>query len=219
MLQRDRIAVCFALVPVLIALAISGSGGAARAQEAAPDSVRTPAREPAGAAEQEQLKQTLTAIGRREVPGDREWERRKIPRVAMLSSAILPGLGQVYNGRRIKVAVMVGFMSFYTGNIILNWRQHKLHEAQRDLHEEGTSAWEHEDGLSEFFEERAIDFVWWAGGTWLIGVLDAWIDAHLYDIRAYSPESQEPVEGAAGARLGIGADGDGARYVTLTIGF
>lgn len=218
MLHRDRIAVCSPLVPVLIALVISGWGGAARAQEVAPDSVRTPARVPSSGVDQEQLKQTLTNIGRREVPGEREWERRKNPRVAMLSSAVLPGLGQVYNGRRIKVAVMVGFMSFYTGNMIVNWRQHKLHEAQRDLLEEGTSAWELEDELSRFFEDRAIDFVWWAGGTWLIGVLDAWIDAHLYDIRAYTPESPEPDDGTS-ARLGIGADGRGARYVVLTIGF
>jgi hypothetical protein len=170
--------------------------------------------------EQKEMKKTLTDIGRDEVQGgQREWERKKVPRVAMLSSAVLPGLGQVYNGRRLKVGVLAGFMTFYTGNIIINWQKHKFHEAQRDLLPQGTSAWKQQDALSLFHEERATDFMWWAGATWLIGILDAWIDAHLYDVRAYSPESPDPGQAPTGASIGLRTDGMGSRYLMLSIGF
>jgi hypothetical protein len=135
----------------------------------------------------------------------------------MLSSALLPGLGQVYNGRRLKVGILVGFMSFYAGNMVINWRQHKYHEATRDLLEEGSDAWEREDILSQYHEERAIDFLWWSGATWLIGILDAWIDAHLYDVRAYKPDTPA-AEPPDAARLRFRSDATG-RYVMLTIDF
>ena len=137
----------------------------------------------------------------------------------MLSSAVLPGLGQVYNGRRLKVVVMVGFMSFYAGNVIINWRAHKKFEALSDLEVEGTDAWDLDNRLSEFHEETAIDYLWWSCATWLIGVLDAWIDAHLYDIRAYSPETKGSAEPQSGAQVGLRADRDGSRYLILTVGF
>jgi hypothetical protein len=195
----------------------AGETGGARASQA--DSVSAGETGRASAEQQKQLKETLTDIGRAEVPGQRQWERKKVPRLAMLSSALLPGLGQVYNGRRLKVGILVGFMSFYTGNVIINWQKHKFHEAQRDLLTPGTSAWENQNSLSLFHEERAIDFMWWAGATWLIGILDAWIDAHLYDVRAYTPEPSGPKEPPSSASVGLRTDGTGSRYLMLSIGF
>ena len=55
-----------------------------------------------------EIKQEMSRIGRSEVPGARQWERKKSPTVAVVSSMLLPGLGQLYNGRRIKTVIAVG---------------------------------------------------------------------------------------------------------------
>jgi len=197
----------------------------ARARTADADSVATPA--PAGEratdAERQELKKTMRNVGRNEVSGTRQWERKKNPQLAMLSSALLPGLGQTYNGRGIKVAVMVGFFSFYAGNMVLSWQRHEFYEAKRDLSPPGSSAFDLNDRLSLFYEEQAIDFLWWTAAVWLIGVLDSWIDAHLYDVRAYTPDAPDAPEPGrkqeSSASLGLSARGGGDKYVTFTIGF
>ena len=85
-----------------------------------------------------------------------------------------------------------------------------------------TSSFELNDQLSLFYEEQAKDFLWWSAAVWLIGILDAWVDAHLYDVRAYTPETPAaPDPGridGAGMRLGVGERG-GDRYLTFTFGF
>ena len=58
--------------------------------------------------ERRELKAELLQIGSREVAGLRQWQRRKNPTVAWLSSVAMPGLGQLYNGRRIKVLLAAG---------------------------------------------------------------------------------------------------------------
>ena len=174
----------------------------------------------ASEAERRQLKRELEQLGRGEVEGGRKWERSKNPRLAMLSSAFLPGLGQVYNGRRLKVAVMLGFVAYYGGNMVLNWKQHKYYEARHQLLPENSKAWRDANILSEFHKETAIDFLWWSGAVWLVGVLDAWIDAHLYDVRRYEPSiSARSNPEAPVPRIGLGAGSDGQRYVTFSIGF
>jgi len=137
------------------------------------------------------IKATLTRMGSRESVGTTEWERKKNPKVAMLCSALLPGLGQTYNGRRLKVGVMVGFASFYMGNMVLNYHRYEASVARRDKLEPGSSEFIFENGLAEFYKEEARTYLWWSGAVWLIGILDSWIDAHLYDVRTYTPPAVE----------------------------
>jgi hypothetical protein len=139
--------------------------------------------------DREELKNTLTQLGRKEVPGLREWERRKVPKVAMFSSAGLPGLGQLYNGRRIKVGLSAGFFAVYLAGAWLNWKDAQSWTAYRDKLPEGTpgSVVGFANRRIEFHKETARDFVWWSAAIWVINVLDAWIDAHLFDLRVYAP--------------------------------
>ncbi len=180
---------------------------AAAAGESAPrDSVRVRPDLPPGLRTSDQrraLKRLLTDVGRSEIPAPHEWQRRKRPRLAMAASALVPGLGQVYNGRRLKVAVMVGAMSFYAGNIVLNWKKHQAWRDRARRLPAGSVARANAEILADFHEENAIDFMWWTGAAWLLGVVDAWIDAHLYDVRAFTPpvhETTGPPETAAAAR-------------------
>lgn len=137
--------------------------------------------------ERNRLKESLDRMGRREVEGDRAWERRKVPKVALFSSAALPGLGQVYNGRRIKVAIMVGVASYYMGNIWTNWKSAQRATVLRDAAPLSSRRRAIYDDQIEFYKETSRDYMWWSGAVWVIGMIDAWVDAHLYDVRAYTP--------------------------------
>jgi hypothetical protein len=46
--------------------------------------------------------------------------------------------------------------------------------------------------------------------VWLIGILDSWIDAHLYDVREYTPPERAAVSA-------LPASGESVSY--LTVGF
>lgn len=136
------------------------------------------------------LKSDLQYIAREEVMGEKQWQRRKIPKVAILSNMVLPGLGQVYNGRRLKTVVMVGLTTFYMGEAWLNYKRAIYREKARDRYAPNTTRWYFHDNWHDYHEETAKDFLWWSGAVWIIGMLDAYIDAHLFDLRGYVPESE-----------------------------
>jgi hypothetical protein len=133
------------------------------------------------------MKQTLGRMGSSEVVGRTTWERKKNPRTAIICSMLLPGLGQTYNGRRLKVGLMVGFTSFYAGRMILNWHSYQAYALERDQYTPGSFKYRQADQYAGFYKEEARTYMWWTGAVWLIGLLDSWIDAHLYDVREYTP--------------------------------
>ncbi len=139
-------------------------------------------------------KKVLEQMGSNEVEGRTRWERQKNAKVAMLCHTLLPGLGQTYNGRRLKVGLMVGFASYYYGNVWLNYKQWHAAEARRDTYEPGTRQYEHQDDLADFYQEEARTYLWWSGAVWLLGLIDSWIDAHLYDVRSYTPPKVEETQ-------------------------
>ena len=133
------------------------------------------------------IKGTLQRMGSNEIAGRTPWERQKNPKVAMLCSALLPGLGQTYNGRRLKVGLMVGFASFYSFNGWLNWKRYEAAIVARDAADPGSGDFRVQNQLADFYKEEARTHLWWFGATWVLGILDSWIDAHLYDVRGYTP--------------------------------
>ena len=135
----------------------------------------------------EQVKEEMNLYGGAEVPGLRQWQRRKSPRVAMFSNMVLPGLGQLYNGRRLKTVAMVSLITSYTANIIVEHKRAQRRLKARDMLDPDTFAWREEDLFYQFHRENSKDYMWWTGAVWLIGVLDAFIDAHLFDVREVDP--------------------------------
>ena len=59
--------------------------------------------------------------------------------------------------------------------------------AIRDSSDPGSLEWKQADLQYQFYREQALNFVWWAGAVWLINVLDAFVDAHLFDVRGVDP--------------------------------
>ena len=92
--------------------------------------------------------------------------KTKSPKSAMIRSLVFPGLGQFYNEQYIKAAIvlagqgtLIGF-SFYYNNKASN----------------STTPLE-----KEFYQDRRNLMYWWIGAATLLSMLDAYIDAHLYD--------------------------------------
>ena len=137
------------------------------------------------------LKADMAVIGATEVPGEYQWQRKKTPRVAMVSSMLLPGLGQVYNGRRWKAIIFAGLETWFLANIMFEYRQADRFLDIRDSFPPGSLPWKEADLFYNFHKDNAVTFMWWAGATWLINVLDAYIDAHLFDIRSVDPDAFE----------------------------
>jgi hypothetical protein len=154
-----------------------------------------------------EVKKTLARMGSGEIEGKTTWERKKNPRTAMICSMVLPGLGQTYNGRKLKVGLMVGAMSYYAGNGVLNWRRYQSNSYQARTLPAGSDEQEKSAELADFYQEEARTFLWWSGAVWLLGLLDSWIDAHLYDVREYTPPP--PPEN------NVPATGDEVSYLTL----
>jgi hypothetical protein len=229
LLRSTSIAAIFSLVAVL------GATGEARAQAAdttvvepaladsvaiaAPDSLRAvtiddslgvPGTLKGQTEDPARVKATLARMGASEIEGRTPWERKKNPRVAMICSALLPGLGQTYNGRRLKVGVMVGFASYYMGNMWLNHKRYEATLVRRDAEVPGSGEFAYENRLADFYKEEARTYLWWSGAVWLLGLIDSWIDAHLYDVRSYTPPS--PPESATPRAVN-------ERTSYLTVGF
>lgn len=173
------------------------------ARVAVPDTIRTiiiedslgvPGTLKGTTADPAETKAMLTRMGSKEIEGRTPWERKKNPKVAMLCHTLIPGLGQVYNGRRLKVAVMTGFATYYYGTTWLNYKKWKAAEVRRDQFAPGTEEYQFENQLAGFYKEEARTYLWWSGAVWLLGLIDSWIDAHLYDVRSYTPPA--PAEGS-----------------------
>jgi hypothetical protein len=168
----------------------------------------------------EELKGTLALVGSKETTGLRQWQRRKNAKVAMLSTAVLPGLGQLYNGRRIKVGLAAGFFSYYAAGAWMNWKSAQSWTAYRDnLPEDNTRQINKANEFIDFHKETARDYLWWTGFVWVVCILDSWIDAHLFDLRVYTPPADLGGNGSEAPQLAPFSSSKPLHYVTLSFGF
>lgn len=140
----------------------------------------------------EELEEVLSDESAEEVFGGTSWQRRKNSRVAMLCSLLFPGLGQLYNERPLKTAVALGASTFYLSRILLNYRYMKRAEKLRDSYPTPGSEneplstiqlWYNQDLWVQEYKERTIDWIWWSGAMVVVLMVDAYIDAHLHDMR------------------------------------
>jgi hypothetical protein len=137
--------------------------------------------------EKTELKKDMASITSPDLGNVPQWEREKSATVAVFSSMLVPGLGQIYNGRKWKAVIFAGLEIWFFTNAM--WEKKRADEwlAVRDDQDAGSIEYQEADLLYNFHKENARTFMWWLGGTWLISMLDAFIDAHLFDVRAVDP--------------------------------
>jgi hypothetical protein len=130
----------------------------------------------------DELKEVLSEESKGGTAGT-SWQRNKNPRIAMLCALLFPGLGQLYNERTVKTALALGIETLYLSQILQNYRNAKRKEKLRDRSLYGTSQWREYDWWVGEYKERTIDWAWWSAGTLVVIILDAYIDAHLHDLK------------------------------------
>ncbi len=101
------------------------------------------------------------------------------PRTSVLYSTIVPGLGQARNGRWAKASAFVAVGALLVANTIV-----ESDRADRYLHL-SRNATSPEDAAAYYSDySRHLDardrMVWWTVGFWIVNMLDAYIDGHLF---------------------------------------
>ena len=94
----------------------------------------------------------------------------KSPKNAALSS-IIPGGGQLYNGKKFKAGLIL------TGEVlaIVNWYNNSQLYSSYDADNDA------EYPLPKYrYLEKRNKYVWWIGFIYIYGLIDAIVDAHLH---------------------------------------
>ncbi|MEW6701389.1 MAG: DUF5683 domain-containing protein [Bacteroidota bacterium] len=111
-----------------------------------------------------------------------KFEMKKSPWEAVLRSAILPGFGQFYNESYWKIPIVWGTLG-YLGYL---WNtNNNFYLRYRDLYSQ--SLLENKDGFKtyldgrEFYKDQRDLVAVFIGLTYLLNLIDAYVDAHLFD--------------------------------------
>lgn len=111
----------------------------------------------------------MTALARGQTESDTtavQLVQAKSPRTAMIRSALIPGWGQWYNGQKIKAAIVLAAdLGLIGAGIYYN-----------QLAVKSTTDYEY-----EHYSYWRSQFYWWLIAFRLISMLDAFVDAHLFD--------------------------------------
>ncbi len=90
---------------------------------------------------------------------------RKSPTGAMLRSAVVPGWGQLYNGKWFKAILVAGAEIGLVANAVI----------QNQLAVQANNPFDR-----AFYEDNRSLSIWWLGAVILYSMGDAYVDAHLY---------------------------------------
>jgi hypothetical protein len=111
------------------------------------------------------------------------YKEQRSGRLAMLYALLVPGLGQIYNEKPFKAAIAAGAETFYLSQVLLNERYSERQKKLRSQFPVGSSEFEFHDFWVGEYHQRSIDYIWWSGGVLFITIVDAYVDAHLFDMR------------------------------------
>ena len=122
---------------------------------------------------------TLTAQDNSTQPNstiDTTFVMQKSPWGAVARSAILPGLGQFYNESYWKIPVIWGFAAWF----IYEWIQNNdLYKTNGDLYiQTGEELYR---TYRDFYRDQRDNFTIYLVAVYLLNLIDAYVDAHLFD--------------------------------------
>lgn len=116
------------------------------------------------------------------------------PTGALLRSLVLPGWGQFYNEEPVK-GICYGVAEL--GLLAMILYEHDLAEEAREMYlETGLPEWE---SRYETHSGLRRDFIWYTAGAWIIGMIDAYVDAWMF---SFESENRK-FEGDAGFSAGV----------------
>lgn len=115
--------------------------------------------------------------------GIKKFRMKKSPTTAVLLSAVLPGAGQFYNESYWKIPIIAGLVGYFGYEY---FRQNNFYKDYRDQYSASQTPQNPEGNLSlkelrEFYRDQRDDFIWYFTIVYVINLVDAYIDAHLFD--------------------------------------
>lgn len=116
-------------------------------------------------------------------PVVKKFRMRKSPTTAVLLSAVLPGAGQFYNESYWKIPIIGGLVGYFGYEYFRNNNLYKDYRddyaaSQTELNPNGDLNLK---TLREFYRDQRDDFVWYFLIVYVINMVDAYVDAHLFD--------------------------------------
>jgi TM2 domain-containing membrane protein YozV len=107
---------------------------------------------------------------------ERTWQRRKSPRVAMLSSFLVPGLGQLYNEREFWALVAAGTEFYFIGTLVAEQRQTNRWRTVVNATGDPLA-----DVRFRLHRDNRTQATWLYALTALLSGLQSYVDAHMSD--------------------------------------
>ncbi len=116
-------------------------------------------------------------------PTLKKFKMRKSPTTAVLLSAVLPGAGQFYNESYWKIPIIGGLVGYFGYEYFRNNNLYKDYKnqysaSQTELNPNGDFSLK---TLREFYRDQRDDFVWYFLIVYVVSMVDAYVDAHLFD--------------------------------------
>ncbi len=116
-------------------------------------------------------------------PVIKKFRMKKSPTTAVLLSAVLPGAGQFYNESYWKVPIIGGLVGYFGYEYFRNNNLYKDYRddyaaSQTEINPDGDFTLK---TLREFYRDQRDDFVWYFLIVYVINMVDAYVDAHLFD--------------------------------------
>lgn len=104
----------------------------------------------------------------------------KSPWGAVLRSAIIPGWGQIYNESYIKAPVIWGISAWLVYNWLGNNKDYK-HYKDLYLQDPTGRLAKNYQSLRNFYRDQRDLFTIYLSLTYVLNLVDAYVDAHLFD--------------------------------------
>ena len=129
------------------------------------------------------ISDSLTTDSTVKKPAFRKFRMKKSPWLAVGLSAVLPGAGQFYNRSYWKVPIVLGLAGYLGYEFYANDKKYRDYR-DRYAASQTTEIPGGDPNLKfyrEFYFNQRNDFVWYFTIVYVINLIDAYIDAHLFD--------------------------------------
>jgi hypothetical protein len=128
--------------------------------------------------------------------------RRASPFKVMLRSAVLPGWGQMYNGKPLKTVVVVAGEGFLVYKALDELSKENDAVDRQSQFLPQTPEYEAAQDDKEKHYNLKVNYIWWAVAVHLLQMADAYVDAQLRDFSADLGPLPGPGLGHAAAPAG-----------------
>lgn len=128
-----------------------------------------------------------TVAGQTGEPAQSVQEPRQEPWKVALTTAVLPGYGQIYNDAAWKLPIYYGLLGYFTYRAIDNSNKYSDYRDRYNDNPDGPDASDYADKRDNYRDKRNSQMLW-AILTHVAGIADAYIDAQLYDFDRITDE-------------------------------